>query len=125
MSHDHRKRGLQQRYMIVFMQVAITSGNERNATEMRGRAHGGDPVKTRGDSFFHCRQSQILTWYKPTDLLERVGAGMSFRPLRAASAMASYGWFSRLVESSYTRSLLEEQIFGLQFDGVGITLFGR
>ena len=35
------------------------------------------------------------------------------------------GSLADFVESTYTRSLLEEQIFGLQFDGDGITLFNR
>lgn len=67
------------------MQVAIISDYERNATEMHGRAHGAN--KTRGDSFFPMLSTPNLgvsslnsSFMLPTDLLERVGAGMSFRP---------------------------------------------
>ena len=74
--------------MIVFMQVAINSRNERNPTEMHGRDHD-DPVKARGHSFSISSTPNLEV--SATNLLQRVGAGMSFRPLKAASAMVVPG----------------------------------
>ena len=91
--------------MIVFLQVAITIGNGRNPKEMMhdcDPSFHGDPVETQGHFFSSCRQRQILKLGQvPCHYVlycryicanrspERVGAGMSFRPLKAASVMVA------------------------------------
>ena len=86
-----RERGVRSNAMVVFMQAAITSGIGRNVNIM----HDGAPLRFRW-----LRLEKRLLFLSPTpnlksdlvrtsDLCERVGTGISFRPLKAASAILS------------------------------------
>lgn len=111
-----RERGVRSNAMVVFMQVAITSGNGRNANIM----HDGTPqrlswlLRFEKHSFFP-RPPRILKVIpvRTSDLCERVGTGISFRPLKAASAILARHTFN------FTRSLLEVPIFGPSFGSGG------
>ena len=110
-----RERGVRSNAMVVFMQVAITSGNGRNANIM----HDGAPqrltwLRFEKDSFFPSSTRNLESdSVRTSDLSERVGTGISFRPLKAASAMLAWHTFN------FTRSLLEVQIFGPSFGSGG------
>ena len=86
------ERGVRSNAMVVFLQAAIMSGNERDAKTMhdcapwrlRSRYSRKPPFSRQPENL----EALVGTYQR--DLSERVGTGISFRPLKAASAMLAW-----------------------------------